>query len=131
MDDAELARRLDRAAAEAGRRQAVLLQVSLVGEETKSGVPAGELRALVDAVSALPHLELRGLMTIPPYDPDPGLSRPLFAALRELGEKVAGWAGPGYPGELSMGMTEDFEVAIEEGATIVRVGRALFGERAA
>lgn len=132
VDSAGLAAKLEVAAASCGKRLPVLIQVNVSGEGSKSGVEPGSLRALVDAVATCSHLELRGLMTIPPYDPDPERSRPHFAALRELGERVRGWLGPGADaGELSMGMTEDFEIAVEEGATIVRVGRALFGERAA
>jgi hypothetical protein len=130
VDDAELARRLDRAAQATGKRQRVLLQVNVAGEATKSGVALDDLRALADVVSGLTHLDLQGLMTIPPHDPDPEVSRRHFAALRELGGRLAAWTGaPGSAAELSMGMTEDFEVAIEEGATFVRVGRAIFGER--
>jgi len=145
VDDAELARRLDRAAARAGKVLGVLVQVNVAGEAAKSGVSPGELGTLVDVVAALPHLALRGLMTIPPHDADPQASRRHFAALREQGERARARAGagkgiaagagePAEPGatdgwELSMGMTEDFEVAIEEGATLVRVGRAIFGDR--
>ena len=130
VDDAELARRLDRAAEAAGKRQDVLIQVNVAGEAAKSGVATADLGALVDAVTALPHLVLRGLMTIPPHDPRPETARRHFAALREQSERVHARAGhDAHADELSMGMTEDFEVAIEEGATLVRVGRALFGER--
>jgi len=132
VDDAALAARLESAAAGAGKRQAVLVQVNLAGEATKSGVSPEGLRALVETLGRSAHLEVRGLMTIPPHGPSPEHARPRFAALRELGEKVRSWLGPAlYAGELSMGMTDDFEVAIEEGATIIRVGRALFGERPA
>src|SRR5262249_38770502 len=137
VDDADLARRLDRAAEGAGKIQGVLLQVNVAGEATKSGVSPQDLGRLVDAVAALPHLELRGLMTIPPHEADPQASRRHFATLREQGESARARAGPASrtaagsrdPWELSMGMTEDFEVAIEEGATLVRVGRAIFGAR--
>ena len=130
VDDEDLASRIDRAAAALDRRIEVLAQVNVSGEAAKSGVEPDGLEPLVRAVAARPNLALRGLMTIPPYDPDPELSRPCFAALRALGERCLDWLGPeAGPIELSMGMTEDFEVAIEEGATIVRVGRALFGER--
>ena len=119
VDDTDLAKRLDRALAAAGNRQAVLVQVNVAREESKSGVEVEGLRELVETVARFEHLQLRGLMTIPPYDPDPEKSRPHFAALRGLGEKVRSWLAPGaYPGDLSMGMSEDFEVAIEEGATI-------------
>lgn len=118
VDSPDLARRLDRAAAEEGKRVAVLVQVRLGGEATKSGVEPEEAAALVASVKALPALDLEGLMTIPP----PGDTRPHFAALRRLGESLS-------LRELSMGMSDDFEAAIEEGATIVRVGSAIFGER--
>jgi pyridoxal phosphate enzyme (YggS family) len=130
VDDAPLARKLDAAAAAAGKRQHVLVQVNVAGEAAKQGVAPVDLRSVVDAIRECPSLELRGLMTIPPYEADPERSRPRFEALRRLAESVAGWLSPdSFPGELSMGMTEDFEVAIEEGATLVRIGRGLFGER--
>ena len=107
----------------------VLLEVNVGGEATKSGIALPDLDGLADHVVALcPHLALRGVLTVPPYDPDPERSRPYFAALREAAEPLS--AGLGLPRfELSMGMSEDFEVAIEEGATIVRVGTAIFGAR--
>ncbi len=118
VDSEDLARRLDRAAAAAGKRLAVLVQVRLGGEATKSGVEPDAAAALVASVKALPALDLRGLMTIPP----PGNTRPHFAALRRLGETLG-------LRELSMGMSDDFEAAVEEGATLVRVGSAIFGVR--
>jgi pyridoxal phosphate enzyme (YggS family) len=118
IDSLDLARRLDRAAGAAGNRLRVFVQVRLGGEATKSGVDPADAAALVAAVRALPALDLRGLMTIPP----PGETRPYFAALKKLGEAF------GLP-ELSMGMSDDFEAAIEEGATLVRVGSAIFGAR--
>ncbi len=118
VDSAELARRLDRAAAAAGKRLAVYLEVNLGGEATKAGVPPGEAAALAAAVRELGALDLRGLMAIPP----PGVTRPHLARLRELAASL-GLAG------LSMGMSDDFEEAVEEGATLVRIGTAIFGER--
>ena len=118
VDSADLARRLDRVAAAAGRRLAVFIEVHLGDEPTKAGVDPAGLFQLVEAVQALPALDLRGLMAIPP----PGETRPHFARLRSLAETVA-------LRELSMGMSDDFESAIEEGATLVRVGSALFGAR--
>lgn len=118
IDSPDLARRLDRAAAAAGKRLLVFLQVRLGGEATKSGVDPAGAAALAASVRELPALDLRGLMTIPP----PGDTRPHFAALRALGRDL-GLA------ELSMGMSDDFEAAIEEGATLVRVGSAIFGPR--
>jgi pyridoxal phosphate enzyme (YggS family) len=118
LDAEDLARRLDRAAAALGRRLGVFVQVRLGGEATKSGVEPAEAAALVAFVRALPNLDLAGLMTIPP----PGETRRHFVALRTLAEGL-GLAG------LSMGMSDDFEAAVEEGATLVRVGSAIFGER--
>ena len=118
IDSEDLARRLDRAAAALGKRLGAYVQVRLGGEATKSGVEPGGAAALAAAVRALPALELHGLMTIPP----PGATRPHFAALRSLAKSL-GLFG------LSMGMSDDFEAAVEEGATLVRVGSAIFGER--
>lgn len=118
VDSEDLARRLDRAAAASEKRLAVFVQVRLGGEATKSGVEPAGAAALVEIVRALPALDLRGLMTIPP----PGETRPHFAALRKLGETLG-------LSELSMGMSDDFEAAVEEGATLVRVGSAIFGAR--
>jgi pyridoxal phosphate enzyme (YggS family) len=130
VDDAELARELDRRAAAAGILQAVLVQANLAEEATKSGVGDAELIPLLEAVASLPNLDLRGLMTVPPPVEDPEASRPWFARLRALRDLGSSRIGRPLP-ELSMGMTDDFEVAIEEGATLVRVGRAIFGERQA
>lgn len=106
----------------------VLIEVNLGGEASKSGVHPDRAAALIDAVRGL--VEVRGLMTIPPPSSEAGAARPWFAALRVLRDRLA--AGSGMVlGELSMGMSEDYEEAIEEGATIVRVGRAVFGERSA
>jgi PLP dependent protein len=129
VDSIELAREIDRRAATTGRAQAVLLQLELAGEATKSGVIEQGFWPLLDAAAGLSHLELRGLMTVPPPVERAEASRGLFARLRELRDLGAQHLGCPLP-ELSMGMTDDFEVAVEEGATLVRVGRALFGERA-
>jgi PLP dependent protein len=118
IDSPDLACRLDRAASALGKRLGAWVQVRLGGEETKSGVDPAGAPALVAAVRQLPALDLQGLMTIPP----PGDTRPHFAALRALASSV------GVSG-LSMGMSDDFEAAVEEGATLVRVGSAIFGER--
>ena len=102
----------------------------MAGEESKAGFPARDLGARVAPVAELPNLRVLGLMAIPPFPEQPEDSRPWFRRLRELSEELAGrpeW--PSWPGCLSMGMTADFEVAIEEGATHVRVGTALFGRR--
>jgi pyridoxal phosphate enzyme (YggS family) len=119
VDSADIARRLARAAGSEGRRLSVYVEVNTGAEETKAGVPPASAPALVEAIRALPELDLAGLMAIPP----PGDTRPHFASLRALAESL-GLAG------LSMGMSDDFEAAIEEGATVVRVGSALFGSRA-
>ncbi len=124
LDSLELARRLDRLCGEEGRETLpVLIQVDLGHEETKSGVDETELPQLVEGLSELSRVQLTGLMTLPPFFDDPEQARPFFRQLRELRDK---WVPNG---ELSMGMTHDFEVAIEEGATMVRIGSAIFGER--
>lgn len=120
VDSAKLARRLDAA----GRQLDVYIEVKLSPEDSKYGAPPEELPSLVSAIRALPNLNLRGLMTMPPWSDDPELSRPYFRRLRSLAESH-GLAG------LSMGMSHDLETAIQEGATIVRVGTALFGSRRA
>jgi len=131
LDSAELARRLDRLCGETGRQSLpLLIQVDLGHEETKAGVDERELSSLVEAVRELQRLDLIGLMTLPPFFEDPKQVRPYFRRLRELRDELArGGAFGDRAGELSMGMTHDFEVAIEEGATMIRVGTAIFGER--
>ena len=131
LDSLELARRLDRLCAEEGREKLpVLIQVDLGHEETKSGVDESELTHMVEALGPLIHLDLIGLMTLPPWFDDTEQSRPFFRRLRELRDELASRGAFGdRPGELSMGMTHDFEVAIQEGATMVRIGTAIFGER--
>lgn len=128
VDDLALAQELDRRAAGRGIVQPVLVQVNLSREATKSGVDDEGALPLLEAVRSLAGLKLRGLMTIPPPSEDPETSRPWFAALRDLRDRAESRLGTGLP-ELSMGMTDDFEIAVEEGATLVRVGRALFGPR--
>ncbi|NDY42766.1 YggS family pyridoxal phosphate-dependent enzyme [Dissulfurirhabdus thermomarina] len=129
LDGLKLARTLDRLAGEAGRRLAVLVQVDLAGEPTKGGVAADELPTFLEAVFRLPNLSVEGLMCLPPWREDPEEVRPYFRRLRRLrDEAVRAGAPPGFR-ELSMGMSHDFEVAVEEGATLVRVGTALFGPR--
>jgi pyridoxal phosphate enzyme (YggS family) len=127
VDRLKLARALDQAAARAGKVQEVLIQVNLAGEETKSGVAPGEAPELLRELARLPHLKVAGLMTMPPWLP-PEEVRPYFRALRELRDRLR--LELGLPlAELSMGMSGDYEVAVEEGATLVRVGTAIFGER--
>ena len=128
VDSLGLAQKLDAAAAAEGKRLSVLLEVHLGGEETKSGVAEDELQTLAEGVAALRNLELLGVMTIPPYFEDPERARPYFRKLRGLRDGLRARIGK-PPGVLSMGMSHDFEIAIEEGATEVRIGTALFGER--
>jgi hypothetical protein len=128
IDSLALAQKLDSAAAAESKRLPVLIEVHLGGEETKSGVAEGDLRTLAEGVEKLPHLELRGLMTIPPYCDDPEAARPYFRKLRDLRNEISQRLGRTLPA-LSMGMSHDFEAAIEEGASEIRVGTALFGER--
>jgi len=132
LDSLDLAQRLDRLCIEEGREQlSVLIQVDLGHEETKSGIDESELNHLVDGLGPLSRLKLVGLMTLPPFFDNPEQSRPFFRRLRELRDELAARRAFGTgKGELSMGMTHDFEIAIEEGATMVRVGTAIFGERA-
>ena len=129
VDSVELLRRLDAAASKEGRTVDALVQVDLAGEATKSGVGEEGLDEILEIAASCERIALRGLMILPPYHPDPERARPWFRRLRLLLESVrARHVRPALT-ELSMGMTEDFEVAIEEGATLVRIGRALFGDR--
>ena len=132
VDDFALAERLDRACGEAadGEKLRVLLEVRVAEEETKSGIGAQDLQALAEKTSQLPHLEIAGLMCIPPLLKEPEEVRPYFAKLRELRDDLAKRLGLPLP-VLSMGMSHDFDVAIQEGATEVRIGTALFGARPA
>ncbi|HEU4711150.1 MAG TPA: YggS family pyridoxal phosphate-dependent enzyme [Pyrinomonadaceae bacterium] len=130
LDSVELARRLDRLCDKESTDLSVLIQVDLGHEETKSGIDETELPQLIEGLSELKHLRLAGLMTLPPFFDDPEQARPFFRRLRELRDDLAARGAFGdQKGELSMGMTNDFEVAIEEGATMVRVGTAIFGNR--
>jgi hypothetical protein len=141
VDSVELARKLDAAFAaepvnssaakssDHSRRLNVLVEVRLSPEESKAGVEEAELEALAEALQAMPHLELRGLMTIPPFLDDPEQVRPFFRKLRELRDSLSLRIGRSLP-ELSMGMSHDYEIAVEEGATQVRLGTAIFGDRA-
>jgi pyridoxal phosphate enzyme (YggS family) len=127
LDSIRLAQDLDRHAAEAGRRLRCLVQVNVGGEAQKNGASEEEVRPLLTEAGRLPRLAVEGLMAIPPFLPDPEEVRPFFRRLRSLRDALAaeGFALP----DLSMGMTNDFEVAIEEGATLVRIGTAIFGPR--
>jgi len=131
LDRPSLGDALEKAAAARNRTVDVLIQVNVGGEATKSGTDAEGAQALLGRAGDWPHLRIRGLMTIPPYRADPEEVRPYFRALRELRDRLQAGAPPGVRLEhLSMGMSHDFPVAIEEGATMVRVGTAIFGERA-
>ena len=130
VDSLEVLRRLDEAAAESRRRPAILVQVDLAGEATKFGAPVDDARAIVHAALSLKAVRLTGLMTLPPYYDDPVAARPVFARLRELRDRLVAEGVPAASlADLSMGMSHDFEPAIAEGATIVRVGSAIFGAR--
>jgi PLP dependent protein len=131
LDSVSLARRLDRICAEENRAELpVLVQVDLGSEDTKSGISEEGLPELVRSFADCPRLRFAGLMTLPPFFEDPEGVRPYFRRLRELRDEIQkeGFFGS-VRGELSMGMTHDFEVAIEEGATMLRIGTAIFGER--
>ena len=126
-----LAEELNRRASAAGVVCRVLIEVNLAGEESKSGAAPEEAPGLIRAIAAgMPSLSIQGLMTMAPWYDDPEKARPCFAGLRALRDRIAAENIPNVTmGELSMGMTDDFEVAVEEGSTIVRIGRAIFGER--
>lgn len=130
VDSARLLAEVDRRAAAAGWQQQILVQLNLSGEATKSGLAEAELEPLLDALAGCSHTRCVGLMTMPPFFDDPEAARPFFAQLRRVRDRAAGAARPNVElSQLSMGMTGDFEVAIEEGATLVRVGTAIFGPR--
>ena len=130
VDSVKLAQKLSQAAGEIGKPLSVLIQIDLGGEPTKFGAGRERVRELVAAVADLPGLKLDGLMSLPPFFEDPQRSRPFFAELREIAAGLES-EQPGCLGRrhLSMGMSHDFEVAIEEGATLVRIGTAIFGTR--
>jgi len=129
VDREKLARALDAKAGAAGRRLAVLLQVDLSDEPGKGGVAPEALPGLLAACAACEHLSVEGLMAVPAPAPDPEASRPAFARLRDLRDRLREAPGGASLRELSMGMSGDFEVAVEEGATLVRIGTAIFGPR--
>ena len=130
VDSLKLARELNKQAAKVDKIQPILVQVNISGEDTKSGIAENEAPALVSTISKMKNLSVRGLMTMPPYFYQPEKVRPFFAALRKLRDEIDGRRIPNVSmAELSMGMTGDFEVAIQEGATLVRIGTAIFGKR--
>jgi pyridoxal phosphate enzyme (YggS family) len=130
VDSLHLAAEINKRAEQAAKRMPIMLEVSMVGEASKFGYHPDRLLAELSQLNALPRLEIHGLMTVPPWTPDPEKVRPVFRQLRELKARCEQSLGAPLP-HLSMGMTGDFEVAIEEGATIVRIGTALFGARPA
>jgi pyridoxal phosphate enzyme (YggS family) len=130
VDSLELAREIDRRAGEFGQRQDVLLEVNVGGESTKAGFRPDELAGMVTTIATLTHLRVKGLMAIPPPTPKPESARRYFVELRELARRIGAQGTPGVTmDELSMGMSNDYDIAIEEGATLVRVGSAIFGAR--
>jgi pyridoxal phosphate enzyme (YggS family) len=131
VDSIRLAREIDKQAAKMGKQQTILIQVNTGKEDTKSGIYAEDAMALVRDAAQLEHVAVKGLMTLPPFFYAPEKVRPYFRALRLLSDRIREANIPGITMEaLSMGMTGDFEAAIAEGATLVRIGTAIFGERA-
>jgi pyridoxal phosphate enzyme (YggS family) len=130
VDDLDLAREINKACEKAARQMRVLLEVNVAGEFTKYGFRAEDLLAKLAEINALPRLEIHGLMGMAPWSPEPEKARPVFQRIRELKQQCEQILGAPLP-HLSMGMSGDFEIAIEEGATMVRVGTALFGSRTA
>jgi len=130
LDRQRLVERLERLLSGGERRLPVWIEVNLGEETSKSGIAPGQVEPLVASALAAPHLDVRGLMAVPPFDPEPESSRPYFRRLRELSVRLADRFGRSFA-ELSMGMSHDFEVAVEEGSTEVRLGTFLFGPRAA
>ncbi len=130
VDSLELAQEIDRRAAEAGMRQPVLLEVNIAGESTKSGFPPSTIIQAARAMDELIHMEVQGLMVVPPPAKDAESSRPYFRRVRDLAREIEKQDFRHIRmDELSMGMSQDFEIAIEEGATLIRIGTALFGSR--
>jgi pyridoxal phosphate enzyme (YggS family) len=129
MDSLSLAEEINKRADQAGKTMPILLEVNLAGEASKFGYGPEKLLGDLLKINALPRLEVHGLMTVPPYTTDPQRLRPIFQQMRELKQRCEDLLGAPLP-QLSMGMSGDFEIAIEEGATIVRIGTALFGARA-
>src|SRR5262249_17911806 len=130
LDSLALARELDRLGAQEGKTIRAFVEVNLGGEQSKSGVVKEQLIAFFEEIGRLGHIRVEGLMTVPPFRQDAEDVRPYFRELRQLGDTISGLHLPNVEvKELSMGMTHDYTVAIEEGATIVRIGTALFGPR--
>jgi pyridoxal phosphate enzyme (YggS family) len=130
VDSLPLALEINKWAAHFAKTIPVLLEVNIAGESSKFGVSPEQLPSLLPQINSLPRLEIHGLMTLAPFAPDPEKARPVFRRLRELKAECEQTLGAPLP-HLSMGMSGDFEVAVEEGATIIRIGSALFGPRPA
>ena len=128
VDDGNLARQMERICEESGRTCRILLEVNVSGEASKFGFDPGRLREVLPGLLALRRVQILGLMTMAPYSEDPLAAKPYFSALRRLRDDLRAQTGAALP-ELSMGMSGDFEAAIAEGSTIIRVGSAIFGER--
>ena len=128
VDSLALAREISRRCEQAAKRMPILLEVNVAGEASKFGYKPEQLLTELNELNALPKIEIHGLMAIPPYTTEPEKARPYFRRLRELRERAEAVLGAPLP-HLSMGMSGDFEIAIEEGATLVRIGTALFGPR--
>ncbi len=127
VDSVSLAEELDKHASNTGKAQRILLQVKLADEAAKHGVEETDITGLLDRIMKLDNIALEGLMTMPPFFDDPEKARPYFKQLRDIADRAV---RKGYPvKELSMGMSNDYEVAVEEGATMVRIGTFIFGER--
>lgn len=132
LDSVALARELDKEGRRNGKTVRTLIEINLGDEQSKSGIGRDKVNELIKRVSELAHLQVEGLMAVPPFKENPEEIRPYFRSLRELQVELQGWKIPnGSFNELSMGMTHDYPIAIEEGATIVRIGTALFGPRKA
>lgn len=129
VDSLDIARDINRIAGELGLHPRVLIEINLATESTKHGFSVAQIREQLEPLYALDRLYIQGLMCIPPFDPVPEKTRPYFIKLRELRDELEKSGGAPLP-QLSMGMSHDFETAVEEGATIVRVGSAIFGNRA-
>lgn len=130
VDNIALAQTISKEAVKAGRQMPVLIEVNAAGEESKFGVSYDEVEPLIRQICTLPGIQVKGLMTIAPYTDDPETNRPYFKKLKQLSVDIAGKSIDNVSMDvLSMGMTGDFEVAIEEGATMVRIGTGIFGER--
>ena len=130
VESMDQARRIDAIAAKLGIQQDILLEINVAGEETKGGFPCGDMPEAIEQIDTLSHVSVRGLMTLPPFSDNPEGTRPYFSKLRQFRDSLA-QKGLNHGGvtELSMGMSHDYHVAIEEGATMVRIGSVLFGKR--